>query len=1412
MRHSQGGLVALALVTALMAAGSTPARANGIRVVEQTERGLVLRIDVTDPVQRSSPAGQRVRLALSGALVTSEPGRPELPFFAAQVAIPPGARVRARVLEAGEETVEDVRVAIARRPVMREDRDRFGFVPGYEEVAPVADGSWPRSPVEVGDAFTIRRQWVVTVQAFPFRYDESSGQLWTRGSFTVALEFTGVTASRMAPLGAEDDRQWEPVLQSTLLNYEQGRSWRERRRPDTGSLFERADVRDRARLEGAPEFDEDEPEVRVRIDTTGVHAIEFDQLALHGYPSGVPISAVTVHRHEYIQDPPAAGPAYVTIELPIEVDDRDLDGVFGPGDRILAWVRNWLDRARPSPIQRSWGDGEVVFVSRLTGRPGLRLPQRSGWLGQSLTPRASFPWMQHFERNTGFLPVFQPFVNDTGRTEPWVWIAPGASLVQLYAVPDSFRFEVHDIDTTFLARVAVNWQGTKANNHLVWAHVRNGASRITTVVDSSLWGGRDTLTRRGTLFGSALTNGANVLRTWGRTQPCTGFDCQRVFAVMNFFEVSYWRRYNAIGEYLSCNSGGVNGDFEIRASGFGFRDVRVYDVTDSLNPVRLAIHDSLITGAYPHAVRFQDSSPSGATRHYVVFNRPMAVPETHYSAVTRRNLTATASDYLIVVPEEFMSAVEPLRALRESQGHRVRVAPAEAVYDEFNGGRRSAYAIRRFIRFAYRNWDARFVLLVGDASSDPKHYMAESAPDWVPTTTIAGPVAVFDDASSLLELIPADPWYVWCVDCPSPLTQPKIQDLFLGRLPVNSLQQTADVVAKLVAYESASAAQTWRRKMLLLADDEYSTTSFFGGPGGGGPTYCRRFGEDSFLGINSIIRSLILNEAGLVDTEPELFDLGAYLAGQPPDPTDSECRESLTGTQQYTRFNVTPELLSRLGEGRLWWNYQGHANPSVISHEDLYVNRGTFDDKDMLTNDGRPFLFSAFSCHPNFFSRVNEADGGVGPSFGEDMVVLPSRGAIASWGSSGFEIIPSNEVNHLNVHFARALFAHPPRDTVLGRWDGRVVLGEAVAKACIDNLGLNGNRPTPPSYEREVGLTYQLLGDPASRISIGAATMAVRANGQSVTNGEPVRLATSSDTVRIEADIASNATITSIALERTDGSGTQVVPDTEYTLTPAFPDTGRTGTAGRRYRLSYLTRLDVGNYKYTIRTEDAHGVPGVFDVVFRFFAVIRADQAPILDGDPVRADAELGLFVASPRPIVDPLAEFRLFLDGNPISFTPLPQEPTGRDWILSLPAATYAPGVHTLRLEVTGGFEILRTFSVEARTLLQNAFAFPNPFDDDAGTYFSFFLTTSGPANVRMRVYTVGGKLVHDRTERSLAQGYHQIHWDGRDAEGETLANGIYLFRIAVQGPGGSTVHEGRLVKLRRPIQKELDAEDSGG
>src|SRR5439155_3444520 len=360
-------------------------------------------------------------------------------------------------------------------------------------------------------------------------------------------------------------------------------------------------------------------------------------------------------------------------------------------------------------------------------------------------------------------------------------------------------------------------------------------------------------------------------------------------------------------------------------------------------------------------------------------------------------------------------------------------------------------------------------------------------------------------------------------------------------------------------------------------------------------------------------------------------------------------------------------------------------------------NRGINDDKDLLMNYGKPFFFSGFSCHPNAFARVRELEFNVGPALGEEMATLTPapgktepRGAVASWASSAYEILPTNAITHINVHLARALFADPPRDTSLADRGARVVLGEAIEQALFNNV--QGPYSSGYGLEREVGISYILLGDPATRLSIGASQIVVTANGVPVIDGEPVRLYTVGDTLRLEADIVSNVSISSIGLERREGPVTRVIPPADYTITPAFPDTSLSGAGGRKYHLTYRTTLAVGSFRYTILTVDRNGVPGSFDVLFQFISVLRYNAASLKDGDAVSPDASaasrpagsgLTLLVISPQRVG--ATDFALTLDGTSQPYLALAAgaDTSGRDGGLTGDHATYAAGSHRVELKV---------------------------------------------------------------------------------------------------------------------------------
>ena len=155
-----------------------------------------------------------------------------------------------------------------------------------------------------------------------------------------------------------------------------------------------------------------------------------------------------------------------------------------------------------------------------------------------------------------------------------------------------------------------------------------------------------------------------------------------------------------------------------------------------------------------------------------------------------------------------LAAVEPLVALRQRQGLATELVDVTDVYDEFSFGQRTPYAIRDFLANAATRWRSapRYVLLVGDASFDPKNYLGFGDFDLVPTKLV--PTAYLKTDSD-----------DWLVD----FDEDGIPDLAIGRLPARTPAEATLFVSKILSREAALAATAsragWARNVLLVSDE-----------------------------------------------------------------------------------------------------------------------------------------------------------------------------------------------------------------------------------------------------------------------------------------------------------------------------------------------------------------------------------------------------------------------------------------------------------------------------------------------------------------------------------------------------------------------------------------------------------------
>ena len=99
----------------------------------------------------------------------------------------------------------------------------------------------------------------------------------------------------------------------------------------------------------------------------------------------------------------------------------------------------------------------------------------------------------------------------------------------------------------------------------------------------------------------------------------------------------------------------------------------------------------------------------------------------------------------------------------------------------------------------------------------------------------------------------------------------------------------------------------------------------------------------------------------------------------------------------------------------------------------------------------------------------------------------------------------------------------------------------------------------------------------------------------------------------------------------------------------------------------------------------------------------------------------------------------------------------------------------------------------------IQNIFNIPNPFKD--ATYFTFELRgTQVPEELLIKIYTVAGRLIKDISipPSQLNIGLNKFYWDGRDQDGDEVANGLYFYKIVYKNNGIVKTATEKLAKVK--------------
>ncbi len=290
---------------------------------------------------------------------------------------------------------------------------------------------------------------------------------------------------------------------------------------------------------------------------------------------------------------------------------------------------------------------------------------------------------------------------------------------------------------------------------------------------------------------SVLNSGANslTLQSFGGTSDISLFDN---------IKINYASRYQARQNQLSFYTKNYKASY---LSGFSSPNIRVFDITYPDSPRvfgNLAIEQTTNNGyqVYLPANRgrvmfaVEDSAILAAAS--ITPNSPSAL-----SNVTR------STQLVVISYKDWLTEANNWANYRRSQGMNVEVFNVDDVYDEFSFGAKSREAVKSFLEYTQNSWQTRpgYVLLMGDASYDPRNYRGAGAFNFVPTMMVE---TIYLETGSDEAL--AD------------FNNDGLAEIAIGRIPAHTASDITQALNKVSTFEQTVATQGLSRGIIFASD------------------------------------------------------------------------------------------------------------------------------------------------------------------------------------------------------------------------------------------------------------------------------------------------------------------------------------------------------------------------------------------------------------------------------------------------------------------------------------------------------------------------------------------------------------------------------------------------------------------
>ena len=421
------------------------------------------------------------------------------------------------------------------------------------------------------------------------------------------------------------------------------------------------------------------------------------------------------------------------------------------------------------------------------------------------------------------------------------------------------------------------------------------------------------------------------------------------------------------------------------------------------------------------------------------------VPQYVYN-ITNQDLHADgAADMVIIIPtsQKLRKQAERLKEFHETRDAlRVRIVPADELYNEFSSGTPDASAYRNYLKMLYDRASSeddmpKYLVLFGDCVWDNR-MLTQECRNLNPDDYLL----CFESENSFNEVsCYIDDGYFCMLDDgegENPLLRDKL-DVAVGRFPVTTESDAAVMVDKVISYTGNENAGAWQNTLMFMGDD----------------------------GNYNIHMTDVNDAADMVARLNPGFNIKKVL-------WDAYKRETSSTGNSYP--DASRAIKQQQQAGALIMDYAGHGRADQISHESVL----RLSDFAGFTNTNLPLWITA-SCDIMPFDGTKQ-------TIGETAVLNPKGGAVAFYGTTRTVYASHNKT--MNMNFLR---------NVLTLTDGKpTTLGEA-QRLAKNSVMTNGD------MEVVNNLQYSLLGDPAMTLCLPKLTVVVDSiNGTDVTDGKTV--------------------------------------------------------------------------------------------------------------------------------------------------------------------------------------------------------------------------------------------------------------------------------------------------------------------